>query len=133
MKKYDFIFKLSFINYILVLIALPYITARTWADIILFLFIFSCIYQITYIFYLRKKENVTFLKSIANYFLYLTYTSDVIVGAMFLDMLLEIGYDSGWEEVGFIFVWLPVFIISSIYQFIYCIIKRKKNKEINKL
>lgn len=133
MNKYDFIFKVSFINYLLALIAAPYMTARTWADIILFLFIFSCIYQIIYIFYLRKKENVTFSKSIANYFLYLTYTSDIVVGAMFLDMVLEIGYDSGWEEVGFIFVWLPVFIISSIYQFIYYTIKRKKKKEINKI
>ena len=69
MKKYDFIFKIAFINYLLVLIARPYITGRTWADIILFMFIFSCVYQIIYIFYLRKKENLTFLKSIANYFL----------------------------------------------------------------
>ena len=126
MNKYDFIFKVSFI-------AAPSMTERTWADIILFLFIFSCIYQIIYILYLRKKENVTFSKSIANYFLYLTYTSDIVVGSMFLDMVLEIGYDSGWEAVGFIFVWLPVFIISSIYQFIYYKIKRKKNKEINKI
>ena len=133
MKKYDFIFKISFITYLLALIARPYMTARIWADIILFIFIFSCMYQITYIFYLRKKENVTFLKSIAKYFLYLTYTGDIVVGYMLLDTVLEIGYHNGWELIGLLFVGLPIFIICSIYQFVYYGLKRKKSKEINNL
>lgn len=121
MKKYDFIFKISFINYLLALIAIPYMTASSWADIILFIFIFSCIYQIAYIFYLRKKENVTFLKSIANYFLYLTYTGDIVVGYMLLDMMLE----GGWALIRLLFIGLPIFIICSIYQLVYYRLKRK--------
>ena len=133
MNKYDFILKMSFISYLLVLVAKPYITARTWADIILFLFIFSCIYQIAYILYLRKKENVTFLRSIANYFLYLTYMGDIIAGYLLLDTYVGIGYTSGWEKVGLVFVGLPIFIISSIYQLIYYLLKRKKCKKTNNL
>lgn len=133
MKKYDFIFKISFITYLLALIARPYMTARIWADIILFIFIFSCIYQITYIFYLRKKENLTFSKSIVKYFLYLTYIGDIIVGYMLLDAILEIGYSSGWELIGLLFVGLPIFIICSIYQLVYYILKRKKIKKVNNL
>lgn len=131
MKKYDFIFKISFISYLLALIARPYMTAQSWADSILFIFIFSCMYQITYILYLRKKENVTFLNSIANYFLYLTYISDILVGYMFLDTVLEIGYTNGWELVGLVYIGLPVFIICSIYQFVYYRLKRRKTKKIN--
>jgi len=130
MKKYDFIFKIAFINYLLVLIARPYITGRTWADIILFMFIFSCVYQIIYIFYLRKKENLTFLKSIANYFLYLTYIGDVIAVYSFFDAMRNI---AGWEMISFLFIGLPIFVICSIYQFMYYIIKKKKSKDNSKI
>ena len=126
MKKYNFIFKISFISYLLALVAMPYMTARIWADIILFIFIFFCIYQINYIFYFRKEENVTFLEGIANYFLYLTYTCDVVVGYMLLDAVLEIGYTNGWEWIGLVFVGLPTFVVCSIYQFIYYRLKKRK-------
>ena len=70
MKKFSLIFLLSFISYPLGFIAAPYITAQTWADIISFLFIGANVYQFLYIVYLRKKDNVSFGRSIANYFLY---------------------------------------------------------------
>jgi len=60
MKKYNLIFRLSFITYIMFMIAMPYITAQFWADLFMLLFIVSLIYQFVYLFVLRKKENQKF-------------------------------------------------------------------------
>ncbi len=60
MKKYNLIFKLSFIIYIIFMIAMPYITGQIWADLIMLLFIASLIYQFTYLIALRKKDNKKF-------------------------------------------------------------------------
>jgi len=70
MKKYSLLYIVSFISYFLVLQARPYITAQTWADMCMFLFIGCCIYQFIYIIYLRKKDNISLGRSIANFFLY---------------------------------------------------------------
>ena len=42
------------------MIAMPYITAQIWADLIMVLFISSVIYQFVYLFGLRKKDNKKF-------------------------------------------------------------------------
>ena len=42
------------------MIAMPYITAQVWADLIMLLFIASLIYQFTYLIVLRKKDNKKF-------------------------------------------------------------------------
>ena len=60
MKKYNLIFRLSFIIYIIFMIAMPYITVQVWADLIMLLFIASLIYQFTYLIVLRKKDNKKF-------------------------------------------------------------------------
>ena len=59
-KQYLNIFKLSFLTYILIILARPYITAQiwAWADMCLFLFIIAIIYQLLFAVYLRKKENI---------------------------------------------------------------------------
>lgn len=131
MKKYNLFFKLSFINYLLILIAIPYITARIWADIILILFICSCLYQIIYIAWLRKKENVKFLTSIAGYFLNLTYILDIIVISFVItEIILQLGYIGGLEGAVLIIIGLPVYIVAIIYKIIYYRLKnRNKTKK----
>lgn len=120
MKKCSLLFKLSFINYFLVLIARPYITARTWADIILILFIISCIYQIIYILLMRRKGNITFLKGLSDYFLNLTYVMDVVVICFIItEIILKLGYIGGLEGAILIIIGLPIYIIAIIYKIIY--------------
>lgn len=70
MKIYTNIFKITFITYIMIIIARPYVTAQLWADICLLLFLVTLIYQIIYIIHLRKKENIKFYKSLITYFIY---------------------------------------------------------------
>ncbi len=50
-EKYDLFFILSFVSYVLIMIASPYVTAQLWADIILLLFIMALVYQFIYIFF----------------------------------------------------------------------------------
>lgn len=133
MEKYNLFFKLSFINYFLVLIARPYITARTWADIILVLFIGSCIYQIIYILWLRKKENITFLKSILSWFLNLTYVMDVVVICFVItEIILGFGNVDGLTGAVLIIIGLPIYIVAIIYKILfYWLNNRNKNKNSN--
>lgn len=70
LKKYGIIYMLSFVFYFFVLEASPYISAQTWADILLLLFIVAIIYEITYLIFLRKKERVSFGRALARWFLY---------------------------------------------------------------
>jgi len=128
MSKYDLIFRISFINYLLVLIAMPYITARTWADIILLVFILSCIYQFTYIIYFRKKDGLKISTSIANWFLYITYIMDILVIYFLIDIIFALGNIGGLEGVVLMIIGLPIYVIAIIYKIIYYrIIKRKSN------
>ena len=128
MSKYDLIFRISFINYLLVLIARPYITARTWADIILLVFILSCIYQFTYIVYFRKKDGLKISISIANWFLYITYIMDILVIYFLIDIILALGNIGGLEGAVLMIIGLPIYLIAIIYKIIYYrIIKRKSN------
>ena len=58
------IFKLSFITYTLLIIASPYLTAQTWADICLFLFIGALIYQFLFLCHLRAVRRASRWKEI---------------------------------------------------------------------
>ena len=69
-EKYDLIYRLSFVSYVLILIARPYVTAQIWADIILLLFIITLVYQFIYIFFLRKKYNKNFRNVFFRFLLY---------------------------------------------------------------
>ncbi len=128
MSKYDLINKISFINYLLVLIARPYITARAWADIIFLVFILSCIYQFTYILYFRKKDGLKISTSIANWFLYITYIMDILVIYFLIDVIFALGNIGGLEGVVLIIMGLPIYVLAIIYKIIYYkILKRKFN------
>lgn len=81
MKKFGLIYLCSFITYIAVILASPYITAKLWADLCMVAFVLSLIYQVCYIFFLRKKENTSIKRSIARFFLFgLSAVNITIVG-----------------------------------------------------
>ena len=133
-NKYTNIFKLCFISYVGVFLARPYITAQTWADIILLIFLVSCVYQLMYIIYLRKLDQlkVSFLRSITNYFLFFTYTIEIFLvcytfysfffgyeGCFFLSCETYTGLEifNSW----FIFYYILI-IPCIIYQILYYVI-----------
>ena len=141
MNKYTKMFKISFIFYILVLLVSDYITARLWADFILYLFILSVIYQLVYIFYLCKKENKKVLNSLGMYFLYAISSVSIF---MLIDCVKSfifgytpsfIGISSGTTYYGFealtesisMFIYIPWFILNIIIIIIYCFINRKRS------
>ena len=145
MKKYSVVFPISFLTYIFSYLAMPYMTAKIWADIIGLLFILACCFQLLYIIHLRKKENVTLGRSIGRYFLFLSFTAIAIVVISYGNIFVN-GYapstwtgqqigdtvygfkaviNAGWSH----FVCIPILFVSFVYQIGYYFISRKlKNK-----
>jgi|GEM_PF-3096331 len=91
MKKHTIIFTLSFIPYFMVLFAVPYITARTWADICFMLFLLSVVYQLCYIILLRKRDKVSMWRSLSRFFLYTFVTGSFYIVVQYMDMYIN-GY-----------------------------------------
>ena len=89
MKKYGNIFKITFITYVLLMIACPYITAQPWADVCLILFILALIYQLLYVIYLRKKENLKFTKVLCRYFVYTISSVSIYIIFDYIDICLN--------------------------------------------
>ena len=93
------IFFISFLSYILISFARPYVTAKTWADICLIVFILSIIYQLVYIIYLRKKDNISFKMSIAKYFLFALSSFGISIIIYYIDCFIN-GVYIGFFGVG---------------------------------
>jgi hypothetical protein len=142
MKKYDLILKISFIPYILVMYARPYVTAQTWANHVFYLFLGAIFYQLCYLVFLRKKENVSFLKSLARTFLYLSFSAGIYVLTFYLDIYFN-GYSycffmayygpyygfEAWKHAGFASLLLiPLLCVSTIYEICYFIISKRIKK-----
>ena len=147
MKKFSLIFLISFLIYILAIFAVPYMTARIWADVIALLFILACCYQLLYIIFLRKWDSVSLGRSISRYFLYLFSAVITVIliyyGNNFINGFTPtnfFGQEIGEKVYGFEAVikdeWahlfaIPLVFISFLYQIIYYIFYRKqKNKSI---
>ena len=92
MKKYTNIFVITFFTNILMIFARLYVTAQVWADLCLFLFILATIYQVVYIVYFRKKDNVNFLKSLFMYFICALSTISIYIIADYIDIFLIVIY-----------------------------------------
>ena len=143
MKKFSLIYVLSFLSYFFVYSAVPYITARIWADIAFYIFIIAVLYQLTYIFYLRKKENVSFSRAVARLFLYISSLINILyaVSCVYIYFFgytsytwiksYKIGNYYGWEAIeksGMNYVFLLI-LIPILYQLLYILIsKHLKNK-----
>lgn len=147
MKKFSLIFLISFLIYILAIFAVPYMTARIWADVIALLFILACCYQLLYIIFLRKRDSVSLGRSISRYFLYLFSAVITVIliyyGNNFINGFTPtnfFGQEIGEKVYGFEAVikdeWahlfaIPLVFISFLYQIIYYIFYCKhKNKSI---
>lgn len=141
-NKFDFILKLTYISYILIIKARPYVTARTWADIVMFIFVNSIIYQLCYLFFLRKKENVSFLRSLAKMFLYFSFVINAYIIFYYIDIYIN-GYTfcflsfvgethygfEAWKEYPF---GIPVIIVFTIYEICYFVALRRTKKPADK-
>lgn len=143
-KNFDLILRISFITYILVAYARPYITAQTWANIIFYVFLIAVLYQFSYILYLRKKEGIRFLESIANFLLYLSFTIYLFI-LSFYSFIFFSGYKSyvfmrmncttyygidAWKNALVeTFAFILLIVICIIYQLCYLFISKRMNKK----
>ncbi len=109
LKKYGILYMLSFVSYFLVLEASPYISAQTWADILLLLFVIAIIYELAYLIFLRKKECVGFGRALARWFLY---------GFSALEVSLLINYfEEIFRATDLVHILVaPLFLICVLYQ-----------------
>lgn len=146
MKKYSLIYLLSFISYIPAFFSLPFMTARTWADLLGLLFIICCCYQLLYILFLRKKEDVSLPRSISRLFLYASFVLIIIagiwIGNLYFNGYTPTAFLSGeklgptvygleaLKEDGFTtYLSLTAFFIGIIYTAMYIIISKTLNKK----
>lgn len=142
--KYNVLFKLSFIMYTFIIFAGPYVTAKSWADMIALLFVITVGYQMLYLFYLRKKEHFKFGRTIAQYFLYALMSLELWTVLHSVDLAINgfsktdwFGSSSGetvygWEAITgdgiSFFIYSVIMIGATIYQIIYAmILTRMKN------
>ena len=143
MKKYSLIYMISFVMYPFLYVALPYATAKAWADITVLIFIAAAVYQLLYMIFLRKKDDVSLKRSIARYFLYLFITSAIPLVWFYADIFFNgytftflnasdgpyYGFEAWsaavWENI----IYLPLLAIFTAYITTYCIVShRLKNK-----
>jgi len=87
------IFKLSFITYTLLIIASPYLTAQTWADICLFLFIGALIYQFLFLCHFSVKENIRSSRSLFLYFVCAISSVGLYI-ILYYNKIFFFGYES---------------------------------------
>jgi len=127
MKKFSLIFRLSFLSYTLSAIALPTASSLNWVTFAHLAFFTCCCYQLIYIFFLRKKENVSFSHSIAVLFLYVAFAFQLFVIMGYSGIVNKIlGYNSfDTDSLLFFFFHLPIFLLCIIYQICYFIKKYK--------
>ena len=142
--KYNLLFKLSFIMYILMIFARPYVSAKVWADAIVILFVIAVGYQLLYLFHLRKKEHLKFGRAIAQYFLCFLLSLEVWTVLHCADLFIN-GFTPrdwlgsfigetvyGWaaitgDGIDF-FCYSAIMLVSTIFQIVYAMVFiRKKN------
>lgn len=144
MKKLNLIFRLSFIMYIFSLVAIPYFTAQLWADLIIFLFIAAVLYQIIYLFILRKKDNERFFDILilfiicgmtsVSFFIIIDYIDIFINGYSATDLVgnslgkvyygMEAILKAAWKNLFYI----PYMIVNLIIVIVYSYFEKRKNK-----
>lgn len=142
MKKFGLIYLLSFLSYSMFLLYLSVFTTlypvvELGAFVLGILSAASFIYEITYIVYLRRKENISLPRSIARFFLYLLISIGLYVIFFYIYVFfagLYFGFIGngaryyGFEAWGILnafYLWL-LFIPPAIYAAIYYIVSNKK-------
>lgn len=142
MKKYNIILKLSFVSYFFFVTDMLY-----WLDeyIINALCMVSLIYQLMYIIFLRKRENIKLGRSIAKILLYFTITFYAYLIYYYIKIYIK-GYTLGFlmptEKVYALEAWkkfnnslefglivMPILLLCVGYQMCYLIYSKQKNKK----
>ena len=105
MKKFSLIYKLSFLPYLAYEVFCFFNdytdkyqhSLETLVSIFIFLEIPAFIYQLLYIFKLGRKDNVSAVKSIGRFFLYLLLSKSISVIITYIGI-----YFNGYVEYGFL-------------------------------
>ena len=143
MKKYSVIYAVSFIFYFLLYLTRPHISViNGWYEVIVeYLFTASVLYELIYLFYLRKREDVSFGKALARLFLYAfiafdgiwifhivhSFFTGVSVG-FFGDTNARYGFEAINSDLFRAIVLDPIFVVGIIYQII-CFVRWKRKKK----
>lgn len=143
MKKYSLIYLLSFLSYIFIWISLLNVSDGLWT---VWLFVISIIYQLLYIFILRKKDGVSFRRSISRYYLYFLIVLCTIIIGGYISVFFN-GYSvckgvmtycsepyygfEAWVKMEDNSIFIPLIVLSMIY-FIRYYNNYKKTKKSNK-
>lgn len=145
MKKYSIVFALSFLSYGISLSVAQYVTARLWADCLALVFGVAVLYELLYIVMLRKKEAVSLGNAIA-FYLICFFTECELIAACYYVRLFFRGYTPsdflgnvngetvyGFKAIaadGFAnFIFVPLLLISVVYQVIYFVVRYRKRKK----
>lgn len=144
MKKFGLIYLLSFLSYSLFLLYLSVFTTlypavELGAFALGILSAAAFIYQITYIVFLRRKENVSLPRSIALFFLYLLIGIGIYVILFYICVFFAglyfgfmgngkryYGFEA-WKILNAFYMWL-LFIPPAIYAAVYRIVSNKIKK-----
>lgn len=143
MKKFNLIFRLSFITYIMAMIARTYVTAQIWADLTIILFIAALIYQLVYLFVLRKKDDKKFSEILGLFFVLAITSVSGYIFINYLDMFINgytptdfignslettyYGFEAILENFWSNLIYVPYLVFNLIVLVIYKLIKRKKS------
>lgn len=143
-EKYDLFFRLSFVSYVLIIYASPYVTAQIWADLIMLFFIIALIYQFIYVFFLRKKREKNISKVFLEFFIYAITSVSVYILVWYIDIFFN-GYtptdwvgnsisapyygiqailESDWENLFYV----PYLIFNVLIIIVYKLVNRKLKK-----
>lgn len=138
---YSIIYLVSFIMYPLILIAMPDVTAQTWADAVALVFVAAVCYELVYIFHLRKKDNVSLKRAIALYFLYLFSSVEVYIFLYYADNFINgfatsdflgnptsevmYGFEAIVKDTWAHMVFVPILVICVVYQIVYFVVRKK--------
>ena len=145
-KPYTSVCFLSYISYIAVYFAMPYGLAfdwtLKWSNWASYFFALSVLYQITYLFYFRKRDNVSFGRALAYYVLGLSILGDMLVlytyaKAFFNGYVFSFftfysrryyGFEAWKNMVYESIILLPLLTLSTVYQIIFFMIRRRAKK-----
>ena len=143
-KRLSLIYALCFLSILPLTYAIGFITAQTWADIILVISLLCGAYVLSYIIFLRKKDGVSFGRAVARFFLYL-FTVTIVRVLMYYIKIFFAGYipcdmlgnpigeriwglraimADSWENL----VYVPLLCISALYVIIYLTVSKRLKK-----
>ncbi len=138
------IYALSFLWLMPLTYASPYVTAQFWADMIAIIAILLGLYDLSYILILRQNDNVSFGRAVARFFLYgfimiVLYITFSYIKLFFWgyngtfwfgysDYDPVYGFEAIKADVWSNLIFVPMFIISTIYICGYFLISKKISK-----